>query len=77
MFDGPTLRYLRRTKGLTQEDLGLLVGVHLLTVHRWEKGLTTPRASHVQKLARVFGVPEVIVLDAVNRSAGRLDARAI
>jgi DNA-binding transcriptional regulator YiaG len=40
---GELLRW-RRSRGLSQTALAALLGVRLLTIHRWETALTTPPA---------------------------------
>lgn len=55
---GARIRAARRSKGLTQEDLGLMCGVSAASVCCWEKGRRRPRA-HVQPaLMAALGVDE-------------------
>jgi transcriptional regulator with XRE-family HTH domain len=49
------IRQARRTKDLTQEELGELVGVHHKTVGKWERGVAHPRGK-LPKLEQVLGV---------------------
>lgn len=45
-----------RTKlGLSQEQLGNLLGVSRDIVSKWELGVTNPKADTVMKLAETFG----------------------
>ncbi len=39
---------------MTQGDLAELLGVHLVTVGKWECGLTKPRGATLYALAKVF-----------------------
>lgn len=48
------LRDLRRSKNLTQEQAGELVGVSGATWSRWETGQNLPAVHHLRKLAEVF-----------------------
>jgi transcriptional regulator with XRE-family HTH domain len=52
---GEVIRIARVRAGLSQERLGGLVGVSKAAVSAWERGLTRPRAEHVQALAHVLG----------------------
>ena len=42
MIAADGIRDLRKDLGLTQAQLGQLLGVHSLTVSKWERGLLTP-----------------------------------
>jgi transcriptional regulator with XRE-family HTH domain len=52
----PTLRTLRRSKGLSQKDLGELAGVSAGTVYRLENGLRGAYPGTVRKLASALDV---------------------
>ena len=57
---------LRRTRGMSQEELGDAVGVSRQTVSKWETGQTTPEMDKLIALAELFG----LTLDAlVGRTA--------
>ena len=43
---------IRASAGLTQEALARELGVSFPTVNSWERGRSTPRASHIEKLNR-------------------------
>lgn len=45
----------RARYGLTQEQLGSLVGVRVLAVKRWEAGKDTPSSRRLLRLAAVLG----------------------
>lgn len=49
-----TIASHRKAKGMTQADLADLIGVHLVTVGKWECGLTEPRGATLYALAKVF-----------------------
>lgn len=58
----PALRALRRSKGLSQEDLSELAGVSAGTVYRLENELRGAYPGTVRKLASALGVlPEELV----------------
>ena len=44
----------RRSKNLTQEELGIMVGVSRSTVAMWEAGEAFPRAEKLQILSKIF-----------------------
>ncbi len=47
----------RQQKGLSQQQLGQLVGVSNKAVSKWEKGLARPRASLIYRLAQLLDLP--------------------
>ena len=47
---------LRKTKGLSQEDLADSLGVSRQAISRWEQGNTFPDLLNLQKIMKVFGV---------------------
>jgi transcriptional regulator with XRE-family HTH domain len=44
------IRLLREVLGITQQQLALMLGVHPMTVSRWERGSAAPTAYNVQQL---------------------------
>lgn len=50
------IKALRKTKGLTQDDLAIRLNVVRQTVSKWEKGLSVPDAEMLQRIAEVFEV---------------------
>lgn len=55
------LREARTNSGLTQEQLGLRIGVARSTVERWETGVTYPIPINLRDLAEALNV-EIDVL---------------
>lgn len=49
------LKELRKKKGLSQEKLAQLIGVHWMTIIRWEKGEGSPRTHHFIKIREALG----------------------
>ena len=45
----------RESKGLTQEELGKMIGVNRSTVAMWETGEAMPRADKLPELAKILG----------------------
>lgn len=51
------LRYLRKQKGMSQEDLANKLGYKsFTTIQKWESGVSEPSVSTVKKIAGIFGV---------------------
>ena len=50
------IKDLRKTKGLTQDELAIRLNVVRQTVSKWEKGLSVPDAEMLQRIAEVFEV---------------------
>ena len=43
-MEGSEIRAIRRLLGLNQAQFGQLMGVHAITVSKWESGITAPTA---------------------------------
>ena len=50
------IKYFRKERGLTQEELAIRVNVVRQTVSKWEKGQSVPDADLLQKVAEVLEV---------------------
>ena len=50
------IKDLREQKGLTQAELGRVVGCNQSNVARWESGAQKPELTTLLKLADIFGV---------------------
>ena len=48
---------LRKEKGLTQTEVGKVVGKSLTAVASWEQGLSLPDLSTLYKLSKFYGKP--------------------
>ncbi len=55
LYIGKNIKRLRQQKGLTQEQLGNLVGVSTAAVSKWESGITYPDITLLLPLASAFG----------------------
>ena len=51
-----TLKELKKSLGLTQAELGRLVGKSGITVHNWETGVTMIDALSLRTICRMAGV---------------------
>ena len=50
------LKQLRKSKGLSQEELAIRLNVVRQTISKWEKGLSVPDADMLIKIADIFQV---------------------
>ena len=55
---GARVKTARRQKGLTQPQLGKLVGVEAATISRYERGETTIRAGDIKVFSEALGVSQ-------------------
>lgn len=53
---GKLIAQLRKNKGLTQRELGEMVGVGFRAVSKWENGLTCPDISIINELSEILGI---------------------
>ena len=53
---GKLIARLRKSKGLTQSELGDMVGVGFRAVSKWENGLTVPDISIINDLSKLLGI---------------------
>lgn len=56
MFTSKNIRYLRETKGITQQEFAKLFNISDKAVSTWELGLKEPRMGRVQDIAEYFNV---------------------
>lgn len=66
---GENIRRIRKTRGLTQEELAIRLNVVRQTVSKWEKGRSVPDAELLQKLADVLEVDITYFLGSSSASA--------
>ena len=57
MINGLILKELRKERGLSQEELGGLVGTEGNVISRWERGTSTPSLYYLNKLSEVLERP--------------------
>lgn len=55
-FSPTRLAAQRKRLGLSAREFGQLIGVSALSVYKWEKGETRPRAKQLEAIASVRGV---------------------
>ena len=59
---GNVIRTIRAAKGLSQEELGKLIGVDTSYISRLEKGGRTPSLNTLQKIASKLDIPFNLLL---------------
>ena len=47
----------RKERGLTQAELGAMLGISGKAVSKWERGLSKPCEEHLEKLVSLLGLP--------------------
>lgn len=69
MSTSANIRHLRATKGMTQEQLAMLVGVSRQAVAKWEAGGTYPETEKLIRLAQIFecSLDELVSGDLTSR----------
>lgn len=63
MSIGEKIKYYRKQKGMTQQELAASVGVANTTITGYEKGNREPNAPMIIKIARALGVTGDDLLD--------------
>lgn len=63
MTVGDTIKRLRISHKLSQEELGKIAGVTDKAVSTWEKGEKVPRMGAIEKMAAYFGVSKGYLID--------------
>ena len=58
------IKALRKSRGMTQEELALRLNVVRQTVSKWEKGLSVPDAEMLQKIAEALDTTVSQLLDS-------------
>ncbi len=57
MTYGEKISHLRKSKGMTQEELGKILNVTYQAVSKWERGESLPDFTTMSQIAKVFQVP--------------------
>lgn len=56
MYIGEKIKELRLEKGLSQMQLGKLIGVSQKAIDYWERSVNEPKASYIISLVKFFGI---------------------
>lgn len=75
---GDIIKQLRLERGLTQEELGEIVGVKKAAVQKWESGMTKNlKRSTIKKLSDYFGVTPSYLMGMRNENNNKLKGEYI
>ena len=53
---GERIKKLRKSKGVTQRELAMRLGISEQAVSKWEKNLSNPSTKNLLQIAKIFGV---------------------
>lgn len=66
---GASIKKLRESHDMTQEQLGVVAGVSSMAVSQWENGRAVPRMGSIQRMSDYFGIPKSTIMgDAAESS---------
>jgi transcriptional regulator with XRE-family HTH domain len=68
---GVDMKRARSKKGLNQEDLASLVGLHPNTIGNYERGRRSPDFDDLQKIASALGEPRFEISDEIRIEFGK------
>lgn len=71
------IKALRKSKGLSQEELAIKLNVVRQTVSKWENGLSVPDSSMLISISRVFEIPVSTLLGETITESKADDLKAI
>ncbi len=74
-FSGDRLRVARTARDWTRGRLGVAVGVTITSVASWERGVRSPTAATLKKLAGILGVEPGELLDIPRSEWGQTEWR--
>lgn len=57
-----SIKRLRESRDMTQEQLGAIAGVSAMAVSQWENGRAVPRMGAIQKMADYFRIPKSAIM---------------
>ena len=61
------ISFKRKEQGLTQAELGAMLGISGKAVSKWERGLSKPCDEHMERLIDLLGLPVETPLKAKER----------
>ena len=67
---GDTLKRLRKSKGMNQEELARLSGVSRNSIVNWETGKREPRTGDIERLSTALDVPLIELLTSIKDTIG-------
>jgi transcriptional regulator with XRE-family HTH domain len=74
-MDGKMILEKRRTKGLTQDELGSLLGISGKAVSKWGRGLSQLCEEHLTQLVELLSLPKEYLPQPVEQQRGKSTVR--
>ena len=71
------IKIIRKSKGLSQEELGIKLNVVRQTISKWEKGLSVPDSDMLISISEVFEIPVSTLLGETVIESKADDLKAI
>lgn len=61
-----TLRAARVNAGLSRNEVAEALGIHVVTLHKWENGVTEPKLTKLTQMCEMYGIDikDVKILDS-------------
>lgn len=63
MHEGEKIRYFRKLKGISQEQLAEYCGIHVATIRKYEIGHRNPKMEQLKKIAKGLDISVIELLD--------------
>lgn len=63
-----TFKKLRKSKGVTQEEIAMNLGIKQSAVSMWESGKSTPETKHLKTLSVLLRTNIETIIDSLNES---------
>lgn len=63
MSIGKRIQKIRKNRGLSQQELGELLGVSGSMIGQYENDLRNPKRETIKKIAKALGVPSILLID--------------
>ena len=67
------IRSLRKSQGMSQEQLAEALGISFAAISKWERGAATPDVSYLVEMADLFGVSVDAILGYRMQSSALTD----
>ena len=61
----------RKERGLTQAELGAMLGISGKAVSKWERGLSKPCEEHLDRLVALLGLPVELTITAEEKRSAQ------
>lgn len=71
---GNNIKALRKSKGITQQELAIKLNVVRQTISKWEKGFSVPDAEMLQKMADILETDAATLLGAATDASPKESA---